>query len=134
MVITMIKGEKLKGLIARKGITPEKFAEELGISVSSVFKYYNKDSFDSSLLEKFANYFGVPVSYFFDEEDIHNNSQRIEGDNNVVVGRDNNGNGNIERLQDCRKEVAHLNAMLKEKETIIAEKERTIQILMNNGR
>ncbi|MEG1672617.1 MAG: helix-turn-helix transcriptional regulator [Alistipes sp.] len=117
----MIKGEKLKGLIARKGIAPEKFAEELGVSVSSVFKYYNKDSFDSSLLEKFANYFGVPVGYFFDEE-VANNSQQTQGDNNIVVGRDNNGN--IERLHDCRKEVEHLKA-------IIEEKERLIQVLLD---
>lgn len=34
-------------------------------------------------------------------------------------------------MSECQKEIEHLNALLEEKERVISEKERTIQILMN---
>lgn len=81
----MIKGEKFKALLYRKGITPEDFARDFNISVSSVFKYYKKDSFDSSLLEKFAKYFNVPVGYFFEEgQGVESGDNRIDGNKNIV--------------------------------------------------
>ncbi|MEG2495281.1 MAG: helix-turn-helix transcriptional regulator, partial [Mucinivorans sp.] len=99
---TMGIGLKIKELAEQRKVDAVWIAKRLGKTKQAVYDIFSKEDVNTSILKELANAFGVPVSYFFDEEDIHNNSQRIEGDNNVVVGRDNNGNGNIERLQDCR--------------------------------
>jgi hypothetical protein len=45
------------------------------------------------------------------------------------MGNGNKISGDI-TLSECRKEIEHLNALLEEKERVITEKERTIQILI----
>ena len=77
-----------------------------------------------SSLKKIADYFNVPVGYFFDECSVEQNT---EGSSNVVVGRDNNGNISISecqnKLEDALKEIDHL-------KELNSEKERLIQVLL----
>ncbi len=126
----MKKGEKLKDLIAKKNINIEEFATHIGVSVSSVFKYYNKEHFDSELLEKFCSELDVPISYFFDEYKTSQNAGR----SNVMVGRDNNGRIQIDdcenKLDDALMEIRHLKAEIAGKDKLLEEKERLISVLM----
>ena len=46
-----------------------------------------------------------------------------------LIRKGNKISGDI-TLSECRKEIEHLNALLEEKERVITEKERTIQILI----
>lgn len=119
----MKKGEKLKELIAKKGISIEDFAANIDVSVSSVFKYYNKENFDSELLEKFCSILDVPVTFFFDDKYAMNeNSAIINGNGNSVVA----GKNNIMELSSCQSEleksyneIKHLNEILSAKDKII---------------
>lgn len=130
----MKKGERLKELIARKGINIEAFAANIGVSVSSVFKYYNKEHFDSELLEKFCSELNVPITTFFDDNVVHLNST---GNSNVLVGRDNNGNISTkecqDQLDDALFEIKHLKNEISGKDKLIQEKERLIDVLINYG-
>ncbi|WP_418894192.1 helix-turn-helix domain-containing protein [Limibacterium fermenti] len=125
----MKKGEKLKVLLNRKGISPGEFAARLGISESSVFKYYNKNSFDSDLLEKFCSELHVPITYFFDEEEKTGNTTKVKGDHNNVASGINSQVTILENdIQAKETEITHL-------KQIINEKERLIQVLMkSNGK
>lgn len=128
----MKKGEKLKNLIAKKNINIEDFASSIGVSVSSVFKYYNKEHFDTELLEKFSNELDVPISYFFED---NSNNQKTNGNSNIVVGRDNNGNIAVaecqDKLNDALMEIRHLKAEITGKDKLLEEKERLISVLLD---
>jgi transcriptional regulator with XRE-family HTH domain len=63
-------GQKIKELVQKKGITAETFATDMKMTVGNVFKLYKKDSVSTDLLLKMATYFGVSISYFF--EDFYN--------------------------------------------------------------
>lgn len=128
----MKKGERLKALIAQKGINIEDFAANIGVSVSSVFKYYNKEHFDTELLEKFCSELNVPITTFFDDSTVNQNST---GHSNVLVGRDNNGNISTpkcqDQLEDALLEIKHLKEVIDGKDKLLEEKERLINVLMN---
>jgi transcriptional regulator with XRE-family HTH domain len=57
---------KVKGLIAEKGITQEILASVLGISDTALnYKLLRKSQFKDTEIAKMADYFNVDVSYFF---------------------------------------------------------------------
>lgn len=59
--VTKFKGERLKELIRRKGISQEKFAEELCVSTQTVSYWIREKKKPSPFnLEMLANYFDVP--------------------------------------------------------------------------
>lgn len=131
----MKKGEKLKNLLVSKGINPESFAESIGVSSSSVFKYYNKEHFDSELLEKFSKILSVPVGYFFDEDQT-GNQINASGSNMQIAG--SNMSIRSQRFESQNKELDHCKQLLVEKDKLLAEKEERlkdkdemIQILKN---
>lgn len=119
----MKKGEKLKELIAKKGLSIEEFAANIDVSVSSVFKYYNKENFDSELLEKFCSILDVPITIFFDDKyTVNENSAVVNGNGNSVVA----GKNNKVELPSCQSEleksyneIKHLNEILSAKDKII---------------
>lgn len=124
----MIRPDKLAQLIDDRRIVKSKFCEEIGISVMTLNNFLNKGSeIGSNKLEKMADKFKVPIDYFYDRE--------VEIDEKWHIGRNINGNGNKVSgdisLSECQKELEHLKLLLHEKQIIIDEKERTIQILMN---
>ena len=60
--------EKLKRIIEKPGNINE-FSEKIGINRSYFYQFRKLESdITVSILEKIAEYFNVPVSYFFDEE------------------------------------------------------------------
>lgn len=115
----MFNGQKLKDLLESKGIAQNEFSKRIGIAEQTLYGYFRLTANPTSnILEKMANELKCSLDYFFDRE--------IDT-TEINIGHQVKGNGN----KECQKEIAHLNALLEEKERVISEKERTIQILMN---
>lgn len=122
----MFNGLKLKKLIELSNLTQKDFSLQSGISEQSLYGYFEpKGNPTAKALEKMANILQCSIDDFFDR------SIETTG---TSIGHHVNGNGNKVSgditLSECRTEIEHLRALLGEKERIIAEKERTIQILM----
>lgn len=117
----MKKGERLKELLSKKGIGIEEFASKIDMSVSSVFKYYKKDDFDSSLLERFCSELNVPITYFFEDKYLpKDNSAVVSGNgNSVVAGENNKLEVYRNERDDAVAEVERLMGVLKDKEKLI---------------
>lgn len=123
----MFNGLRIRELLEEKGVQQNTFSVETGISKSNLWVWIEgKSKPGADALEKMADYFKVPTDYFFDRNiDLPN----------ISIGHQVKGNGNKVSgdvtISECRKEIAHLNALIEEKERVINEKERIIQILMN---
>ncbi len=117
----MKKGERLKELLNKKGIGIEEFASKIDMSVSSVFKYYKKDDFDSSILERFCSELNVPITYFFEDKYLpKDNSAVVSGNgNSVVAGENNKLEVYRNERDDAVAEVERLMGVLKDKEKLI---------------
>lgn len=117
----MKKGERLKELLNKKGIGIEEFASKIDMSVSSVFKYYKKDDFDSSILERFSSELNVPITYFFEDKYLpKDNSAVVSGNgNSVVAGENNKLEVYRNERDDAVAEVERLMGVLKDKEKLI---------------
>ena len=63
-------GKKIKELADKKGLTNEQVALGLDMTVSNLYKIYKKDSINTEILAQMAKFFGVSISYFF--EDFYN--------------------------------------------------------------
>lgn len=116
----MFNGQKIRELLEYTGITQKEFCKRIGITEQSLYGYYNPDANPTSkTLEKIANELKCSLDYLFDRESESSNiniGHQVKGNGNKVLGDIT--------LSECRKEIAHLKELL-------AEKERTIQILMN---
>ena len=124
----MIRPDKVAQLIDERRIVKTKLCEELDISVMTLKNFLNKGSeIGSSKLERIADIFQVAIDYFYDRE--------VEIDEKWHIGHNVNGNGNKVSgdisISEYQKEIEHLTQLLHEKQIIIDEKERTIQILLN---
>lgn len=117
----MKKGERLKELLSKKGIGIEEFSSKIDMSVSSVFKYYKKDDFDSSILERFCSELNVPITYFFEDKYLpKDNSAVVSGNgNSVVAGENNKLEVYRNERDDAVAEVERLMGVLKDKEKLI---------------
>ena len=95
----------------------EKAAKELGISVGTIKNICAGKDTKISTLETICNYFNMPIGALFTEvRDIYHSVT--------------NGNGSAASVYGNA--IEHLKQLLREKQNIIEEKERTIQILMKN--
>ncbi len=117
--------EKLNALMAKNGITKVGLALGTGLSDQTIGNILRGADAKVSSVKKIADYFNVPIGYFFGECTIEQNT---EGNSNIVVGRDNNGHiittDCQDRLEDALLEIKHL-------KEVNAEKERLIQVLLN---
>ena len=123
----MFNPDKIRRLFEDRNISQAQFVKDTNISKSNLYVWLNNTSIPGAdNLEIIADYFNVSIDYFFDRS-----NKPLE----VSIGHHVKGNGNKVSgditLSECQKEIAHLNALLEEKERVITEKERTIQILMN---
>lgn len=108
----------IRDLSERKGITLRDIASKIGISEGGLQKIIANGRTNTSTLEDIAKTLEVSAGIFFDNYKGGHNSIAQDGSaasiyGNAIVGE-----------SDKDKEIAHL-------KEIIAEKERTIQILMN---
>lgn len=107
-------GTELKRLIEEKHLVKKEVAEMVGITPTYLSAIMHKDSIDCLLLERICKALGVPASHFFDESGTVAVSSVTA---NTVIGDANAA------VTVTPNEVATLRELL-------AEKERTIQILM----
>ncbi|MDR1554199.1 MAG: helix-turn-helix transcriptional regulator [Prevotellaceae bacterium] len=107
---------KINKLIFERKVKKKDFYTYLGISKQTLEDYLNeKTSMTVSTLKKVAEYFNVPVSYFFDDE---NKSQNNTGVGHIVSGFGSSAQGDI-TLSQFQQEVDMLKERIKDKEEII---------------
>ncbi len=113
--------QRLKGLCEGREGGIKRLAVDLGMSEQNLHRNINLNDMKASKLEKVAQIFNVPVSYFFDDEPMslsvvngNGSASSVHGDATISVN-----------TSDKDKEIEHLKALLE-------EKERTIQILLKN--
>ena len=104
---------------------PAKLSEKLGINRSYSYKFRDGDfnSVGSEILEKIANHFNKPVSYFFDEEPS-SNSQLTMHDLSQIFTTANN---------DILQTVINMGSIIaKDKDEIIADNKRINVLIIEN--
>lgn len=127
----MLVGSRVEKLINERCITKSEILDATGLSKATLYNIINGSGSPScDNLEKLADFFGVSMDYFFDRQLTHKGNGSI-GHNMVFNGNGNKVNGDI-TIGLCQKEIEHLLSLLEEKERIISEKERTIQILIKS--
>lgn len=120
----MINGYKISDYIKSNKLSQDKFAEISGLTKPTISKMINKRTCDLSSLISVANAMEVTLDYLCDRNLENNPSIAINGSKNQF------GNGNV-IVESQAHEIEHLKRIIEEKDNMIAEKERTIQILMN---
>ncbi|WP_071145724.1 helix-turn-helix domain-containing protein [Bacteroides ihuae] len=122
---------KLKKLVEMSGLSKQVIAEKCEISRPTLDNVLNGSDAKISTIESLASFFNVPVGHLFGTSNVN---QTFNGESNVVVGRDNNGNIAIakcqDELEDAKIELAHAKQLIKEKDKQLEEKERLISVLM----
>lgn len=110
----MFNGQKIKDLIDDKKVTKVSLFSYANISKKSLDNIINGSNIpNSNTIEAIADFFKVPIDYFFDRK--------------IDLSNTNVGNpikDNVNNTLEDQKEIEHLRELL-------VEKERTIQILMN---
>lgn len=114
----MFNGQKIIQLLEQRQITKKRLFEHMRTSASGLDSIIKKCNPTAEKIEQIADFFELPIDYFFDRE---------ISDTSTNIGHHVNGNGNKVSgdisLSECQKEIRHLRELL-------AEKERTIQILL----
>lgn len=114
-------------MLEERGITKVNLFTHIGISKKGLDDIINGVHAPKvTYVEALADFFKVPIDFFFDR-DINSSGINI---GHQVKGNGNKVSGDI-TLSECQKELEHMKTLLEEKDKIITEKERTIQILMN---
>lgn len=120
-------GEKIKDIIDSNEVNVTDFAKKINRSREYVYTIFKKEEMDTGLLKQIARALSVPVVCFFDEEFVCENNKigKISGTGNKVQ----QGHVNV-MLESQEREIENLKLLLTEKDKVISEKERLIQILM----
>lgn len=125
-------GLKIKELMIKEKLEIPELAKRLGKTKQAIYDMLDKKDLNTSLLRDLSSIFNVPITVFFEEEAI---TQNTTGNSNVVVGRDNNGNIAVaecqDKLEDAMLEIRHLKTLIENKDKLLEEKERLINVLMN---
>jgi hypothetical protein len=112
----------LSKLIGERKVKKTELAKFLNVARNTLDDYLSENTYmTTDTLELVADFFKVPVSYFFDE----NSDKIVQSGKNNQVGKVNVIN------EDAAQRIEFLERLLEEKERILEEKERTIKILMS---
>ena len=121
-------GLKIKQLLASKKSNAPELAKAIGKTKQSVYGYLEKNDIDTAILRNIANFFNVPISYFFDEDPEQGNGFRVgdvlHNNNNTVVinGEATTIAGLIEKVKGLKREcelLREMNEMLKNRQDYI---------------
>ena len=127
-------GLVIKELMLKQNIEVADLAKRLGKTKQAVYDMLDKEDFNTSLLRELAAIFNVPITIFFDNS--VNNNQSNTGNNNIVLGQNNNVDSlNLdykEKLESALIEIKHLKEVIDAKDKLLQEKERLINVLMDN--
>lgn len=126
-------GLKIRELMSKENIEIPELAKRLGKTKQAVYDMLEKKDINTSLLRDLSSIFNVDIATFFEDNTVN---QTAKGNSNIVVGRDNNGNIAVaecqDKLEDALMEIKHLKDMIEEKNKLIEEKERLINVLMQS--
>lgn len=114
----MFRGERIKDLLAEKKVTKKKLAESVGVTAIGLDGIISGSNVRAGNLEKIADFFRLPIDYFFDREVEIKSMGQNEDESSL--------SDNIQDGISLKKE----NELLKK---IIEEKERLIQVLMSKN-
>lgn len=130
----MFKGLIIEELLKERKILKKDMQRMCSMSPSVLDNIISKGNPTAASLEKIADFFDLPIDYFFKRNFFPTNPI---GNISGVGHKIQNGQNNI-MLENQEKEIEHLKTlivekeqMIKEKEQMIKEKERFIQLLMN---
>ncbi|MCL3853527.1 helix-turn-helix domain-containing protein [Parabacteroides sp. GYB001] len=119
-------GNKISIELEKSKISVSDFAKKINKSRGYMYAIFEKEDIDTGLLKIIAKALNIPIICFFDEEVTEqNNIGSISGDGNKVQ----QGHVNV-MLESQEREIENLKMLLTEKDNVISEKERLIQILM----
>lgn len=118
----------IRDIAEKKNITLRMLATRVGISEDGLQKLITNGSTKTSTLETIARELEVPVGVFFEGCQPFVNHLITNGNGSATSIY---GNATAGVIADKDKEIEHLKQLLEEKDKIITEKERTIQILIN---
>lgn len=121
-------GNEADKIIRERRLKKKDIAEKMGISDVYLSQLFKKDSIDAKLLEKLSHAIRVPITFWFEEKDIKNLSIAAGAGSAASIY----GDAITGELASKDKEIEHLKMLLMDKDIIIEEKERTIQILLKN--
>ena len=107
---------KIEQLIIDNKLTKKSFCEKVSISVQGLDNILKGADLGSSKLERIADFFKLPIDYFFDRDINH------------VNGNGNKVSGDI-TLSECKNELEKLRLLIKEKEERIKDKDEMIALL-----
>lgn len=113
----------IKELLEKKRMTVGEFCERAEISDQTYRQIRARNSTRTDILERIAKVLNVPVGYFFGEQA----GIVISGEHNQV----HNGQGNQIMQTQERQLIEHLREIIREKDNILMEKERLIQVLLD---
>jgi len=68
----MLYISRIRKLIDDKKLTIREFAEKIGVSEPGIHNMFRTHDMKVSTLQKIADYFDVPITYFFDDIDTKN--------------------------------------------------------------
>lgn len=132
-------GSQIEKLIHEKGLKSKEVAKGLNMTPVNLSKILRKESIDSALLERFAKYFNVPISYFFEDQkgasavNMGEGNMALAGSGNNFFGESGQPSNTNSKNIELEQKVQHLTELLKQKDIIIAEKERLINTLLKEG-
>ncbi len=115
----MFNPQIIYNLLDANGLKQKELLDFIGKNHNGSMKQLLRGDVKASNLEKFSEFFGVPIDYFFDKSSPNSG---------VVVG----GVGNkVHHFSVNSDKVARerLEALVTEKESMIAEKEKRIKVL-----
>lgn len=125
-------GLRIKELMFQENIEIPELAKKLGKTKQAIYDMLEKKDVNTSILRDLSSIFNIPMTAFFEENPINHYTS---GNSNIVVGRDNNGHISTteceDKLNDALLEIKHLKEVIENKDKLLEEKERLINVLMN---
>lgn len=113
-----MEGKVLKQKLMELNKTQKELSELLGITAQSVSAIFSAKDVRSGTIEKIAHVLNVPVAFFFG--DNTGNNAVVNGDKSVAAINSNISSASEEVLKERVKSL----------ETLVTEKERLINVLM----
>lgn len=111
-------------LLKKKNLSVKEFCKRAQISDQTYRQMQSRNSTKTEILERIAQVLNVPVGYFFGEH----TGVCVTGEYTQV----HSGQGNQIMLTQEEREIEHLRELLAERDKVIEEKERLIQILLSS--
>lgn len=120
-------GQELKSKLIKAGKSQKDIAELLGVTAQSLSSVLSAKDVRSGTIEKIASAIGVDMSFFYPTE---GSGVSIAGNNNISGNNNAVGNVTIGDAAVLHERVKFLEQQVKDKESLLAEKERLIKVLM----